>query len=45
VVYSYLLCRGTADELMYENLLDDGDLARAVTESPERLLRNFKVQE
>jgi len=41
-IFMYMLCRGTVDELMYANLQEDGDLARAVTESPERLLRNFK---
>lgn len=44
-IFMYLLCKGTYDELAYENLQEDGDLVRAVQESPERLLRNFKVQE
>jgi hypothetical protein len=38
----YLLCRGTVDELMYDTLQEDGDLARAVTDSPDKLLRDFK---
>jgi Mesyanzhinovviridae DNA helicase len=41
-IFMYMLCQGTIDELMYDNLQEDGDLARAVTESPERLRRNFK---
>jgi SNF2 family DNA or RNA helicase len=40
--YIYLLARGTIDELKYESLQEDGDVAKAVTESPNRLLRNFK---
>lgn len=42
VRYIYLLARGTIDELKYENLQEDGDIAKAVTDSPQRLLRNFK---
>lgn len=40
--FMYLLARGTIDYLMYDSLQEDGDLARAVQESPDRLLRNFK---
>jgi len=38
----YLLARNTVDELMYEMLLNDGDIAKAIVASPERLLRDFK---
>lgn len=38
----YLLGENTYDEIMYESLQEDGDVARKVTESPHRLLRNFK---
>lgn len=38
----YLLAEGTIDLLKYESLQEDGDVARRVTESPRRLLRNFK---
>jgi SNF2 family DNA or RNA helicase len=41
-IYMYLICRGTVDEIMYDTLQEDGDLARAVTASPDRLLRDFK---
>lgn len=40
--FMYLLAKGTYDELLYQTLLDDGDVAKAVVASPERLLRNFK---
>lgn len=40
--FMYLLARDTIDEVMYENLQEDGDVAKAITDSPERLLRNFK---
>lgn len=42
VRYIYLLARGTIDEVKYEGLQEDGDIARMVTDSPQRLLRNFK---
>jgi SNF2-related domain len=42
VTYEYLLCRSTVDELMYDDLMGDGDFAKAITDSPDRLLRNFK---
>jgi SNF2 family DNA or RNA helicase len=38
----YLLAEGTIDLLKYESLQEDGDVARKVTESPRRLLRNFR---
>ena len=38
----YLLGEGTIDELKYEALKEDGDVAKRVTDSPHRLLRNFK---
>lgn len=40
--YYYLLAENTVDEIKYEGLKEDGDVARRVTESPYRLLRNFK---
>jgi len=40
--YIYLLGESTIDEIKYEALQEDGDIARAVTASPHRLLRNFK---
>jgi SNF2 family DNA or RNA helicase len=43
--YVYLLAEGTVDELKYEGLQDDGDMARRITESPERLLRNFREED
>ncbi len=41
--FMYLLARGTIDELRYEANLEDGDVAKAVVASPERLLRSFKT--
>lgn len=41
--YMYLLARGTIDELRHEANKEDGDVVKAVTASPERLLRNFKM--
>lgn len=40
--FVYLLGKGTVDELQYEALREDGDMARVVTNSPHRLLRNFR---
>lgn len=40
--YVYLLAESTVDELKYEALVEDGDVAYRITESPRRLLRNFK---
>jgi len=37
--FTYLLARGTIDEIMYEELKEDGNVVRAVKASPERLLR------
>lgn len=42
VRYIYLLAEGTIDEVKYEGLQEDGDVARVLTESPRRLLRNFR---
>lgn len=39
----YLLA-SPADYLLYETLQEDGDVAKAVTASPDRLLRNYKNQ-
>jgi SNF2 family DNA or RNA helicase len=41
-IFMYLIARGTVDQVMYDSLQEDGDLARAVTDSPDRLLRDFK---
>jgi SNF2 family DNA or RNA helicase len=38
-MYMYLLARDTVDELLYETLQDDGEVAKAIMASPERLLR------
>lgn len=40
--YIYLLAEGTVNEVQYEGLAEDGDVAKRITESPHRLLRNFK---
>lgn len=37
--HEYFLARGTVDELMYETLLEDGDIGKKMVTSPERLLR------
>ena len=37
--YMYLLAKGTVDELQYQTLQEDGDIAKAIMASPERLLR------
>jgi SNF2 family DNA or RNA helicase len=41
-IFMYLIARGTVDQVLYDTNQEDGDIARAVTESPDRLLRNFK---
>jgi SNF2 family DNA or RNA helicase len=41
-IFMYLICRGTVDQVLYDTLQEDGDIAKAVTDSPDRLLRNFK---
>lgn len=38
------LIASPADQLAYDTLQEDGDIARAVTESPDRLLRNYKAK-
>lgn len=38
-IYMYLIATGTVDELLYETLLEDGDVAKAIMAAPERLLR------
>lgn len=40
--FMYLLSPGV-DQVMYDSLQEDGDLAREITDSPDRLLRNFKL--
>lgn len=37
--FMYLLARDTVDEMLYETLQGDGDIAKAIMKSPERLLR------
>lgn len=37
--YMYLMAENTVDELLYETLLGDGDVAKAIMASPERILR------
>jgi len=37
--HEFFLARGTADELLYETLLEDGNVGKAMITSPERLLR------
>jgi SNF2 family DNA or RNA helicase len=41
-VIEYMLARGTIDELMYESLQEDKDLAKMIHASPDRLRRNYK---
>lgn len=38
-IYMYLLATDTVDELLFETLQEDGDVAKAIMASPERLLR------
>jgi SNF2 family DNA or RNA helicase len=38
-MFMYLLAEGTVDELLYETLQEDGEVAKAIMASPERLLR------
>lgn len=38
-MFMYLLAKDTVDELLYETLQEDGDVAKAIMASPERLLR------
>lgn len=40
--FIFLLAQGTVDEVMYEALKGDGDVAKAITSSPEKLLRSNK---
>lgn len=37
--FEYFLATGTVDELVYQTLLEDGDIGKAMITSPERLLR------
>lgn len=39
VRYTFLIATGTVDELMYETLLMDGDVARSILKKPESILR------
>lgn len=43
--FEYLLVESSVDEVFYDTLTEDGNFADAITQSPERLLRNFKVRE
>lgn len=38
-MFMYLIAKDTVDELLYETLLEDGDVAKAIMASPDRLLR------
>lgn len=40
--YIYLQAKGTIDEIKYDSLKEDGDIAKRLNESPNKLLRNFK---
>lgn len=42
VRHIYLLGENTVDEILYDVLQEDGDMASRVTASPRRLLRDFK---
>lgn len=44
VTYEYFIARGTVDEVLYDELMQDGSFAKAITNSPDRLLRNFKQE-
>lgn len=37
--HEFFLARGTVDKLLYETLLEDGDIGKKMIQSPERLLR------
>lgn len=37
--FMYLIAQGTVDELLYQTLEQDGDIAKAIMKSPERILR------
>jgi SNF2 family DNA or RNA helicase len=37
--HEFFIARGSIDELMYETLLEDGDIGKKMITSPERLLR------
>lgn len=38
--YMYLIAQGTVDELLYQTLQEDGDIAKAIMKSPESILRD-----
>jgi len=40
--FIYLLAKGTVDEVLYYVLRNDGDVVKAITSSPEKLLRSTK---
>lgn len=37
--YTYLLAKGTVDELLYGTLIEDGDIAKAILRDPRKVLR------
>lgn len=41
--YMYLIAEGTVDELQLETLREDGDVAKAIMRSPERILRESNL--
>lgn len=38
--FRYLLAKGTVDQVLYEALLNDGDVVKAIHSTPEKLLRS-----
>ena len=40
--FTYLLARGTVDEVQYQALKTDSDVAKMITENPKRLLRQAR---
>jgi SNF2 family DNA or RNA helicase len=42
--FTYLLAEGTVDEVQYEELEQDGSVARMITDNPEVFLRNRPVR-
>lgn len=41
-VFMYLIAKGTIDQVQYDALMEDGDVAKEITTSPDILLRDFK---
>lgn len=42
--FIFLLGEGTVDEILYEALKGDGEVVKAITSAPEKLLRSIKSQ-